>query len=54
MIRQVTRWRAQCAVMSPEYVETVTGHSRKALGHGKVELLEWIDRDLAWLSRKAA
>lgn len=54
MIRQVTRWRVQCAVMSPEYVESVTGHHRKALGHAKVELLDWIDRDLDWLAREAA
>lgn len=53
-IRQVTRWRAQCAIMTAEYVETVTGEAKQALGHGKVELLDWIDRDLDWLSRKAA
>lgn len=53
MIRQVTRWRSQCAVMTPQYVASVTGQSVKALGHAKVELLAWIDRDLAWLERGA-
>lgn len=54
MIRQVHRWRAQCAVMSPAYVESVTGEQRTALGHGKVELIRWTDRDLDWLLRKVA
>ena len=48
-IRQVHRWRAQCAVMTPEYVSLETGETRKALGHAKVELIQWTDRDLAWL-----
>lgn len=52
-IRQVTRCRPQCAIMSAEYVETIVGEARKALGHGKIELLQWIDRDLAWLERAA-
>ena len=49
MIRQVHRWRAQCAVMSETYVESVTGEARKALGHAKVELIHWTDRDIDWL-----
>ena len=53
MVRQVTRWRAQCAIMSAEYVETVTGEARKALGHAKVELLDWIDRPEDWLRASA-
>lgn len=52
-IRQVTRHRAQCAIMSPQYVGHVTGIQRTALGHAKVELLEWIDRDLDWLLKKS-
>lgn len=48
-VRQVTRHRAQCAIMSAEYVESVTGVAVKALGHAKVELIQWIDRDAAWL-----
>lgn len=51
MVRQVTRWRAQAALMSAEYVETVTGRREVATGHAKVELIEWIDRDEVWLSR---
>jgi len=51
-IRQVTRWRAQCAIMSAEFVEHETGQHCTALGHAKVELLQWIDRDLRWLEGK--
>src|SRR3546814_4599977 len=39
MIRQVLRYRVQCAIMSPEYVESETGEAVKALGHAKIELL---------------
>lgn len=49
-VRQVLSWRAQCAMMSPEYVETVTGQAVVALGHAKVELMKWIDRDADWLA----
>lgn len=49
MVRQVLQHRAQFAVMSPEYVESVTGRRLKAIGHAKVELRRWIDRDAAWL-----
>lgn len=51
-IRQVTGWRVQCAVMDAVYVESVTGHAMKALGHAKVELTGWTDRDLEWLRRR--
>jgi hypothetical protein len=54
MIRTVTRWRAQCALMSAEYVATLTGVCRVALGHAKIELLQWTDRDLDWLTRERA
>jgi hypothetical protein len=37
--------------MDEIYVETLTGEARKACGHAKVHLLDWIDRDEAWLSR---
>lgn len=50
-IRQVLRWRAQCAVMDADYVQTITGQHTQALGHGKIELLEWHDRDADWLLR---
>jgi hypothetical protein len=48
-IRQVTRYRVQLAIMDEVYVESITGEPRKAIGHAKVELLAWKDRDAAWL-----
>jgi hypothetical protein len=54
IIRSVTRWRAQCAIMTAEYMRSVTGENVQALGHAKIELLEWIDRDLDWLTRQRA
>jgi hypothetical protein len=48
-VRQVTRYAVQMAVMSPEYVREVAGEDRKAVGHAKVQLLAWIDRDAEWL-----
>ena len=48
-IRQVTRWRPQFALMDAEYVETITGTARIAVGYAKVELLQWTDRDQDWL-----
>jgi hypothetical protein len=53
VIRHVTRWRAQCAVMDEVYVETITGKRVRALGHAKVELLRWRDMSLDELRRKA-
>ena len=50
MVRQVTRYRVQAAIMDEAYVKSVTGICRKALGHAKVELLAWIDRDADWLA----
>lgn len=49
MVRHVTRFRAQFAVMTGEYVETLTGERVKAVGHAKVQLIAWIDRDADWL-----
>ncbi len=49
MVRQVTRYRVQFAVMSEVYVAQLTGEHRKAIGHAKVELQAWVDRDAAWL-----
>lgn len=50
-IRQVLRWRAQAAIMTEDYVEQITGQRVKALGHGKIELQHWRDRDAGWLAR---
>src|SRR3546814_14991966 len=53
MIRQVLRYRVQCAIMSPEYVESETGEAVKALGHAQIELLAWRVRGMARLSLPA-
>lgn len=52
-IRQVLLHRTQCAIMDEVYTETMTGKAVKALGHAKVELRKWHDRDLGWLQAKA-
>jgi hypothetical protein len=49
MVRQVTRHRVQFAIMAEPYVLEVAGAAVKAVGHAKVELVAWIDRDEAWL-----
>lgn len=59
MVRQVLRSRAQFAIMSPEFISHyVPGyHARqdeRIVGHAKVQLLEWKDRDAAWLERTRA
>ncbi|MGU3661063.1 hypothetical protein [Methylobacterium fujisawaense] len=58
VIRQVTRHRVQFAIMSPEFVGTyvpgyVAGPKERIVGHAKVELLRWVDRDASWLLRTA-
>lgn len=55
MIRQVTRFRVQFAVMAPEfiahYVPDYTAQPEdRIIGHAKVELLGWLDRDPDWLA----
>lgn len=55
-IRQVLRWRVQFAVMAPEYVhhyvpDYVLNKADRFVGAAKVELLEWRDREEAWLCR---
>jgi hypothetical protein len=55
MIRQVTRSRVQFAVMAPEFIshyvaEYIASPGDRIVGHAKVELLQWSDRDAAWLS----
>jgi hypothetical protein len=59
MIRQVTRCRTQFAVMGPEYVhhyvpDYVAKPTDRIVGHAKVELLAWTDRDETWLMRAEA
>jgi hypothetical protein len=54
MIRQVTRFRVQIALMSPEFIhhyvpEYVKNSADRIAGHAKVELLAWKDRDEDWL-----
>jgi hypothetical protein len=59
MVRQVNRHCVQFAIMGPVYVgEYVPGYvarpTERIIGHAKVELLSWVDRDEAWLMRGAA
>jgi hypothetical protein len=58
MVRQVNRYRVQFAIMSPEYIaHYVPGYiaapTDRIVGHAKVELQSWTDRDEAWLERAA-
>ncbi|WP_270374929.1 hypothetical protein [Marinicauda sp. Alg238-R41] len=56
-IRQVTRYRVQFAVMDPRYAEHYgcdVPEGINPVGHAKVELLSWRDRDTDWLMRAAA
>lgn len=58
-IRQVNRYRVQFAIIGPEYVGTyVPGYDaaphERIVGHAKVELLAWVDRDDRWLLGAAA
>ena len=50
-VRQVTRYQVQFAVMDEIYTNQMTGEFRKAIGHAKVQLITWCDRDQDWLSR---
>lgn len=54
MIRQVNRYRVQFAIMGPEYIRHyvpnyIASPKDRIVGHAKVELMKWIDRDLDWL-----
>ncbi len=56
MIRQVTKFRVQFALVAPifikEYVPDYEVRTNdRIIGHGKVELLKWIGRDLNWLMK---
>lgn len=50
MVRQVSRHRVQFAIMDEVYTRQMTGEHKQSIGHAKVELLRWVDRDAAWLS----
>lgn len=54
MIRQVLRHGVQFAIMDEVYVQSVTGAAEKAVGHAKVQLIMWRDRDLGWLEKERA
>lgn len=59
MIRQVLRYRVQFAVMAPEFISHYVpsyapNPSDRIVGHAKVELQRWIDRDEPWLSLGSA
>lgn len=49
LVRMVTQFDVQFAMMSAEFVKDRTGVEAKAVGHAKVHLINWVDRDAAWL-----
>ncbi|OKO87656.1 hypothetical protein AC629_13425 [Bradyrhizobium sp. NAS80.1] len=56
MIRQVNRYAVQFAIMAPEYIQHYVADYEpspkdRIVGHAKVELIRWIDRDFDWLSQ---
>lgn len=54
-VRQVSRYRVQFALMSPEYIHHYVPDytdRKPIIGHAKVELMRWIDRDHAWLIKE--
>lgn len=53
-IRQVNRYRVQFAIMGHEYIahyvpDYLATPTDQIIGHAKVELMSWADRDLDWL-----
>lgn len=48
-IRQVQRWAVQFAIYSEQGVFELLGERKNAIAHAKVQIIDWIDRDLAWL-----
>jgi hypothetical protein len=49
-VRQVLKHRHQFAILTEAAVEEFCGERRGGvIGHAKVELQRWIDRDLSWL-----
>lgn len=54
-VRIVSRYRVQLAQLTAAAALEFTGEARSgAIGHAKVELLAWQDRDQDWLRRAAA
>lgn len=58
MVLQVSRSRTQYVIMSPQYIQNyvadyIANPGDRIIGHAKVELLSWIDRDEDWLRRGA-
>ncbi|MBR0947252.1 transposase-like protein [Bradyrhizobium japonicum] len=58
MIRQVNRYAVQFVVMRPEFIQHYVpdyqpSSKDRIVGHAKVELIRWIDRDLDWLGQKS-
>lgn len=54
VIRQVNQYRVQFAIIAPEFVGIyvpgyTAGPAERVVGHAKVELLAWRDRDEGWL-----
>ena len=45
------RWRCQFAIYSEQGVFEIFGVRKIAVSHAKVQLIQWIDRDLDWLER---
>lgn len=54
LVRQVSRWNVQLAVLSAEGNGEKFGDRRVAIGHAKVQLIDWVDRDEAWLRKAGA
>lgn len=51
IIRQVTAYEVQFAIMDEVYCLQVAGEARTAVGHAKVVLKRWVDQDADWLER---
>jgi hypothetical protein len=59
MVRQVLKSRTQFALMGIEYIQHyvpdyLPAPGDRIIGHAKVELLRWRDRDEEWLRSRAA
>jgi hypothetical protein len=59
MVRQVTSYRAQFVIMSPEFIchyvpSYQPNASDRIVGHAKIELMGWVDRDYSWLGAQGS